>query len=519
MRKFLLITLLLPLGFIGCKKDKPVTEEPEFFVNEDPATFSEVGSFDVGELGAAEISAFDPITNRLFVVKNENEDVPGKTPVNQIEIIDFKDPANMKSIGMISMAPFGGAVNSLAVHDGKLAAAIQDKTKQANGKVVVFKTSDYSKIAEATVGALPDMVTFSPDGKYIMSANEGEPSADYTNDPSGTVSIIDVSNNYAVTTLDFSSMEGQKAALIQKGFRIFGPGLNFVKDIEPEYITISADSKTAWVTLQENNGIAKIDIASKTISNIFPLGFKDYNLAGNEIDQSDINLDSKTPYIAAKWKVKGVYMPDAIAVLETNGIPYLFTANEGDAREYAGFSEVLRIKNKDVKLDATAFPNAVDLKKDEQLGRLNITTTLGDIDGDGDLDELYSFGARSFSVWNGNTGAQVFDSKNDLDTKCVEEKVYDDLRSDDKSIEPEGIALGTVGSKKVAFVGMERSDAVAVYNVTVPTAPVFLQLLKCGDAPEGVLFIPAKDSPTKKSLLVVSNEGDGVIKVYSPKTI
>ncbi|SDJ78968.1 hypothetical protein SAMN04487898_104283 [Pedobacter sp. ok626] len=509
MRKFLLFALLLTIGITSCKKDK----SPESIDNEDPTTFAEVGSFDVGEVGAAEISAFDPLTKRLFVVKNENEDVAGKTPVNQIEIIDFADPSNMKSIGMISMTPFGGAVNSIAVHDGKLAAAIQDKTKQANGKVVFFKTSDYSKIAEVTVGALPDMVTFSPDGKYVMSANEGEPSADYTNDPSGTVSIIDVGNNYAVTTIDFSSMEGQKNALMQKGFRIFGPGLNFVKDIEPEYITISDNSKTAWVTLQENNGIAKIDIASKTITDIFPLGFKDYNLTGNEIDPSD--KDSKMEL--AKWNVKGIYMPDAIAVLESSGIPYLFTANEGDAREYDLFKEAKRVK--EINLDPTAFPTAALLQTEAQLGRLNITTTMGDANLDGRFEQLYSFGARSFSVWNGNTGAQVFDSKNELDVKCIAEKVYDDGRSDDKSVEPEGITIGTMGNKKVAFLGMERADAVAVYDVTIPAAPVFLKLLKCGDAPEGVLFIPAKNSPTKKSLLVVSSEGDGVLKVYSPKTI
>lgn len=513
MKKILLATFLLSIGFFGCKKDKTNTGEPEFFVNEDPATFSEIGTFDVGEPGAAEISAFDPSTNKLFVVRNEDEGGPKQ--LNQIEVIDFKDPTRLSSISSISMTPFGGAVNSLTVHDGKLAAAIQANDKQANGKVVVFKTSDYSKIAEITVGALPDMITFSPDGKYIMTANEGEPSADYSNDPYGTVSIISVKENYAVTTINFSAMESQKATLMQKGFRIFGVGKNFLKDIEPEYITISSDSKTAWVTLQENNGIAKIDIPSKTISNIFPLGFKDYNVSGNEIDPSDAD----GVYKPAKWPVKGTYLPDAIAVLESNGTPYLFTANEGDAREYTGFVDALRLKDKDVKLDPTAFPNASDLKKDEQLGKLNIITSLGDLDGDGDLDELYSYGARSFSVWNGATGALIFDSKNELDVKCNDEKVYDDKRSDDKSVEPEGITIGAVGHKKVAFVGMERADAVAVYDVTSPTAPRFLQLLKCGDAPEGVLFIPAKDSPTKKSLLVVSSEGDGVIKVYSPKTI
>ncbi|TCD00981.1 choice-of-anchor I family protein [Pedobacter psychroterrae] len=515
MKRILLFSLLLT-ALYSCKKEKAI-EEPEFFVNEDAKTFAEIGMLDIGEIGAAEISAFDPLTNKLFVVKNENEGTP--TQDNRIAVVDFKNPAAMTVIGSISMTPFGGAVNSVAVSEGKLAAAIQNNDKQGNGKVVVFKTSDHSVIAEINVGALPDMVTFSPDGKYIMSANEGEPNATYTNDPEGTVSIISVANNYAVTTINFSSMTSQLPALAAKGFRIFGPGKNFVKDIEPEYITISADSKTAWVTLQENNAIAKIDIASKTITNIFPLGFKDYNIAGNEIDPSDVpNQIGK--YTPAKWPVKGMYLPDGIAVLESNGTPYLFTANEGDTREYEGFFvEFLRVKNKDIKLDPTIFPNAADLKTDEKLGRLNVTTTLGDTDGDGDLDELYSIGSRSFSVWNGNTGTQIYDSKNELDVKCVAAGAYDYLRSDDKSVEPEGVALGIVGNTKVAFVGMERADAVAVYDVTVPTSPVFLQLLKCGDAPEGVLFIPAKNSPTKKSLLIVSSENDGVLKVYTPNTI
>jgi hypothetical protein len=512
MKRTILFSLLV-MALISCKKDTAVTTEPEFFVNEDASSFAETASFDVGATGAAEITAFDPITKKLFVVRNENEGLANQ--VNQIEVIDFSNPSAMKSLGSIAMLPFGGAVNSVAVFDGKLAAAIQTTDKQANGKVVVFKTSDHSKIAEINVGAMPDMVTFSPDGKYILSANEGEPNTTYTNDPSGTVSIISVADNYSVVTLDFSSMAGQQANLKLKGFRIYGKDASFVKDIEPEYITISSDSKTAWVTLQENNAIAKINIGSKTITDIFPLGFKDYSLAGNEIDPSD---DDKV-YKPGKWNVKGMYLPDAITLLEDNGVPYLFTANEGDAREYDAFSEILRVKNKDVKLDATAFPDAVSLKLDANLGRLNITTTLGDKDGDGDLDELYSLGSRSFSVWNGNTGAQVFDSKNELDKVCVEGVVYDDGRSDDKSVEPEGITIGKVGNKKVAFVGMERADAVAVYDVTIPTKPVFLQLLKCGDAPEGVLFIPAKDSPTKKSLLLVSSEGDGVIKVYTPKTI
>lgn len=498
--------LLLSFGliiFTACKKEKT---EQEFFVNEDAATFAEVGMLDIGDAGAAEITAFDPSTNRLFVVNNSSAG-------NKIDVLDFANPASIKVISSISTIPYGGFVNSVAVSNGKLATAIEGTNLQANGKVVVFKTSDNSEIKSITVGALPDMVTFSPNGQFILTANEGQPNDDYSVDPDGSISIIDVNNNYSVVTINFASFVSQKASLVAGGLRIDGFNKDFVKDIEPEYITVSEDSKTAWVTLQENNGIARIDLTAKTITNIFPLGYKDYNILGNEIDVSDRDSQIKLD----KFNVKGVFMPDAIAVYTQNGIPYIFSANEGDAREYGTFSDVKRLK--DVTLDPTIFPNRTTLRGDAVLGRLNIITTLGDTDSDGDFDALYSLGSRSFSVWNGNNGSLVFDSKNELDQKAIGINVYDDGRSDDKSVEPEGITVGKVGNKMVAFIGLERADAVAIYDITNPQLPVFLQIIKTGDAPEGVLFIPAKDSPTKKSLLIVSSEGDGVVKVFTPNTI
>jgi hypothetical protein len=207
-------------------------------------------------------------------------------------------------------------------------------------------------------------------------------------------------------------------------------------------------------------------------------------------------------------------MPDAISHFSVNNVPYFVTANEGDAREYTAYTDVKRMKN--MTLDATVFPDAATLKLDANLGRLNLVADMGDIDGDGDLDEMVSFGARSFSIWNGNTGKIVFDSKNDVDKKTNELGTYDDKRSDDKGSEPEAVVVAKMGNQNILFVGLERSDAFMVYDVTNPVSPQYLQTVKTGDAPEGILFIPASKSPTKRSLLVVSSEGDGSVKIYQP---
>ena len=496
--KFLYL-LLITVTIFSCRKED-VAPPLENTQNEDLSGYTEIASISLGGVGAAEITAFDSETDRLFAVNNGTE--------NKIDVLDMSNPALVKVIKSISMLPYGGYVNSVAVVNGKLAAAIESTNKQAAGKIVVFNTSTYAEIKSINVGALPDMVTFSPDGKYIISANEGEPSNDYLNDPEGSVSIIKVAD-YSVTTLNFASFESQLASLASKGFRIFGPGKNFVKDIEPEYVTVSDDSRTAYVTLQENNAIAEIDLMTATIKKITPLGFKDYSLAANAIDVSD--RDNKIEF-ANFSKVYGMYMPDAIAYFNYNGTPYLFTANEGDSREYTAFTEMKRVK--DVSLDATNFPTATTLKTDAVLGRLNITTTLGDTDGDGDFDALYSLGSRSFSVWNATTGSQVFDSKNELDIKAKDLAIYDDGRSDDKSVEPESVTIGRVGSKSIAIIGLERADAFAIYDITIPTAPVFIKMYKTGDAPEGLLFIPASKSPINQSLIVTSNENDGTVKIY-----
>ncbi|PWJ55948.1 hypothetical protein CLV98_11242 [Dyadobacter jejuensis] len=469
-------------------------------VQEDPSKFTEIASIDLGGEAASEITAYDPTHMRLFTVNNENQAL--------VEVMDLSAFPAITKKSPIDVSALGGVANSVAVSGQYLAIAVEATNKQANGHIVVIDLATLQVLKSIEVGALPDMVTFSPDGKYIVSANEGEPNDAYTVDPLGTISIIDIPNGFSVKTLDFSHLEGAKATLMQDGFRIFGPGASFAQDIEPEYVAISDDSKMAYVTLQENNGVAEVDLINGAILRIHALGTKDYNLAMNAIDASD--KDGKIAL--STWPVKSFLMPDAIAYFNVGGNGYFITANEGDAREYTGFVEEERVKN--LTLDPTTFPTASTLQKDAQLGRLKITTTAGDTDGDKDFDVLYGFGGRGFSIFNANSGTMIYESGKELEEKVIAAGWYDDDRSDDKGVEPEGVTIGWINHKPVAFVAMERVNAVAIYDLTDPSAPKFLQLIKTGSAPEGIIYVPAEKSPNKMGLLITSNEGDGTVKFF-----
>ena len=485
----------------SCDKDDFLNQGNNPKVGKANIDFQYKSSIQVGGEAASEISAYDSKTKKLFVVNVQSQ---------QISVFNISDLNNPVEETPIAVAP--GSPNSVAVSKGKLAIAVEANPKQNPGHILVYDTASMTLLNSYEVGALPDMVTFSSNGQYIVSANEGEPNDDYTIDPEGTISIIDVSSG-TVSTLGFQKFAAQQSVLENQGFRVFGPGATFVQDVEPEYVAISQDSKTAWVTLQENNGIAKVNLQSKQIEAIFPLGFKDFNAIGNEIDPSDKD-DVKA---LNSWPVFGVYMPDAIKYAKINGSEYIVTANEGDSRDYSAFSEEARIK--DVVLDPTAFPDFAFLQEDKNIGRLKITSSMGDTDGDGDYDKLYSYGARSFTIWSGN-GQMIYDSANEISRKTLELTPDrfndDDGRSDDKGAEPESVEILKINNKHILFVGLERNDQVLVYDISTPSSPKFIQILSnVGDeAPEGLLAIPAKDSPNGKDLLVVSNEDSGTVSFY-----
>ncbi|MCF0069823.1 choice-of-anchor I family protein [Dyadobacter sp. CY261] len=498
MQKKPLLALLLAAALMnGCTDHFP--QNPG---QENPAAFKEVAGVDLGNVAAAEISAYDPISKRLFTVNNEKAAI--------VDVLDLSALPTITKLQPIDVSALGGVANSVAVSNGKLAIALEATNKQAPGSVIVLNTSTLQQIKQITVGALPDMVTFSPDGRFIVTANEGEPNADYSVDPDGSVSIIDVTDSYSVRTLDFAAFSNDYDALATKGFRKFGPKATFAQDIEPEYVAISDNSQKAFVTLQENNGIAEIDLISGKILNLHPLGTKDYNNILNAIDASD---DDKKIELK-NWPVKSFYLPDAISYFSVNGTPYVITADEGDAREYSTFDEQKRVSS--LKLNPANFPNADELKKTPNLGRLRVTSTRGDHDNDGVYEELYAFGGRGFSIFHAADMKRVYDSGNSLEQEVIKAGSYDDSRSDDKGVEAEGVTVGWMNGKPVGFIAMERVDAIGVYDLSNPGAPQFLQIIKTGDAPEGVLFIPADKSPNGKSLLVTSNEEDGTVKFFQP---
>jgi DNA-binding beta-propeller fold protein YncE len=490
-----------------------------------------IGTYATGQYNqsAAEIPAYDPASKRLFVVNAQN---------GKVDVVDASDPTNPTLITSIDTSAFG-LPNSVAINQGIVAIAVENADKQAKGQVLFYTANspDFATPLKALeVGALPDMLTFSPDGKTVLVANEGEPNADYTNDPVGSISIIDLSLGVeaaTVKTADFTAFNSQFAQLKAAGVKFkedVGTTRTVAQDLEPEYIAFSPDSTKAWVTLQEANAIAVIDIATATIESVKPLGFKDYSQPNNALDASDrdkvINIRN--------WPIFGMYQPDAIASYTANNQTYYITANEGDSRDYDGYSEEARIK--DLTLDPTAFPNAAELQKDENIGRLLVTTALGDTDGDGDYDQLYSYGGRSFSIWN-SQGQLVYDSGDAFERITAEQfpEFFNasnsnnnfDNRSDDKGPEPEGLVTGKINDRTYAFIGLERIGGVMVYDVTDPVSPTFVQYINNRDftaatdsaaakdlGPEGLAFISAQDSPNGKPLLVVANEVSGSTTFY-----
>ncbi|MRI33244.1 alkaline phosphatase [Endozoicomonas sp. OPT23] len=529
---------------------------------ENHASMTLVGRYSAGQafeedVSRAEIVDFHKTSKSILVINAEDNtvDILNASGLTEEVLINPKSSSNLLrrsqlNVGADVQTITAGGVNSVAVSGGLMAVAVENNVKTDPGVIAFYtlsETGEASFLKEVAAGALPDNVVFSPDGKYAIAANEGEPTKDYTIDPEGSVTIIPVvegvpaNSGIQVSFAEFNKGEGRNNEL-SSDVRISHPEASVAQDLEPEYVTVSEDSKTAFVSMQENNAIASIDLDTQYVKAIWGLGAKDHGLDGNGFDAS--NKDDVTN-IVPHANVFGLYMPDTIAAVSINGTDYILTANEGDSREYEGgdakYVDEERVEK--LTLDANVFSNPDELQQDEALGRLKVLTTQGDTDNNGEFEQLYSFGARSFSIFNGQSGELVFDSGDDFEQITAltlgenfnsnnDENSSGDSRSDDKGPEPEALAVGQVNDKTYAFIGLERTGGIMMYDITDPTEPDFVEytinrdfsvdlendLQSAGDlAPEGMKFVAAADSPSGNALLIVGNEVSGSTTVYQIK--
>ncbi|MDU6961351.1 MAG: choice-of-anchor I family protein, partial [Staphylococcus sp.] len=487
--------------------------------------------------GGTEIVKYNPTNGVAYSINGDKE---------ALDIVDVAHPSvdgtiNLKKrIYLQDNDIEAGDVTSVAVHPGgdyfAVSAPAVDKTQPGT---VAFYDKDGNYLNHVTVGSLPDMVTFSKDGKYLLVANEGEPNDDYTVNPEGSVSVIDVTSGPShLSAQDIRTASFTKEH--QKGLRALGPNAkDAYLNIEPEYIAVDNQSKYAYVTLQEVSAIAKIDIANASIVDVKALPYKDHSLVQNSMDTSDKDGKSELRRVP----VLGLLQPDGIETYEYNGETYLVIANEGDSQDYKGYAEETRVKKikNDIQLDATYYQGYTQevlddmvkngLFNDDQLGRLKVTTDQPFKDENGTYHALVSYGGRSFSILRASDLEMIYDSGNDIEQRILEllperfnvdYKDYNDIevdgRSDDKGPEVENVVVGQVGSHSYAFVGLERVGGIMIYDITNPYEPYFVKYLYDPDnkdiSPEGITFESAEKSPNGKPLLIASFEVSGTTSTW-----
>lgn len=517
----------------------------------DPIQMRVVGTCRTGpfDASACEIAAWHPASSRLLVTSA----AAGLVPV-QVGTDLRLSPSDARAMRGIS---------SVAVHGDMVAICGSGADASSVGEVIILDPL-MKELASIPVGHGPDMLTFTPDGRTLIVANEAEPSEDGSIDHPGTLSIIDLSNGVAqpsVRHVTFESFEPQVDALRARGLHAPMPGRSLVQQLEPEYIAVSPDGRWAFVSMQEANAIAIVDIAKARCIALEPLGMKDFGADGVGLDPSD---KDGGPAIA-RWPIHGLYQPDTLACFVHGKELFVASANEGEPRDHSFWSEVRRLSELAHRdggsmpvLDAQAFPaTAPDgagpelqlrtparLRAADGAGRLQVSRVAGDVDGDGDSDRLITFGGRSASLWRvrcDDAGTPLglelaWDSGSAIERTILERmpKAFNadhdkgdsaDARSDVRGPEPEGLAVADIGGRRILFVGLERPGGVIAWDITDPRAPTLATYANrrdpqadapdaAGDlGPEGLLVIPAATSPTGRPLLVVCNEVSGTLTV------
>ena len=486
------------------------------------------------EGGVAEIVAYSQDNQKFYLVNGREQkldivSLAGLTAGEEGQSLTLEQRLDVSQ--MIPGFAFGD-LTSVAVdpvHD-RVAVAVQAEDYAAKGAILLLNY-DGEYLAHYPAGVQPDNVTFSPDGRYVLSANEGEPRQGYENgtDPQGSVTIVDLAaETPAPNTVTFEAFDAQREALVA-GNVILKQGRNPSTDLEPEYIAVDGDSTTAYVALQEANSIAVLDLASGQFTGVHSLGFKDHSQPGNELDANKEDKQAKLQNEA----FMGVYMPDGIALYEAGGKTFLLTANEGDASEWEEYANITTVVTGTVEEDGETTDVEVEVLDKTKLDGLPAV----------EEGTHFTLGGRSFSLYEVTEDGltQVFDSGSDFES--ITAQAYPDhfnasnknnkldSRSDAKGPEPESVTVNLVEGKPYAYVGLERIGGVMVYDLSDPAHPAFVEYVNTRDftvdfpeagtdpaqgdvSVEGMCAVPASASPTGQALLLTANEVSGTVAVF-----
>ncbi len=407
--------------------------------------------------------------------------------------------------------------------------------------VYLLERNQYPGVGLSRLDKIGDAV-YVGKGKFrILERDSGTPDDgntskkfifEFTLDGATDISELPIADKMTSTgpddkTLEMMSADDLEAMGIKPVFKtkiLNLPSIGYLPSDKPEGLAIAPGNR--MIVLNDNDfGLAGAGVTDNSDLGIINVGTNNGFDASNEDDNIEI------------WPrpTQGFYMPDAIASYDVDGKTYIVTANEGDARDYDGYSEEDRVK--DLNLNPDYFPNAFGLQDEENLGRLNTTLANGDINGDGLHEIIYSYGARSFSIWD-EFGNLVYDSGNDFEKNLSvlaannfnsnnDDNDSRKARSDDKGPEPEAVEIVPFNGKIYALIGLERQGGIMVYDVSNPFAPRYIDYFQnrnfavdaesvdAGDlGVEDILYIPADDSPTGRPLVVTANEVSGTISIF-----
>lgn len=497
-----------------------------------------------GEDGlVAEISASVSIANRLYTISSGGS--------NLVSVSDWSDPTNPKLVSQLDLSGF--FTTSVATFGNLIAIATTPDNYDAIGittpesQIRLYSLNPSGKLTEVavvTTGFLTDGMQFSADGRQLYIANEGQPNADYSVDPIGSVSIITISGqggnlSFSEAEITFPDLNAAGVEMLGSGIRFSGKTgvtTSFGQDAEAEYV--SAAGGYLFVTLQESNTVARIDLDTNQVDAYIGLGWVDYSQVSVDLDDKDGGFNP-----LPGQNVTGLRMADGIAAWEQGSNVYFVTANEGDAREYTGYLD----ERRDSGLGYTDVPGRLKLivNGNDPNAALVLSSNLGDTDPTNDFTfesstrtgMPVSFGSRSLSLFDGLTGELLWDSwmtddiggtdyNTSLQNIAQFAGIYDDGRSDDKGVEPESVVVFEYNSRFYAVGSLERTTAgdktgdgtsldpvtqgglLVIYDVTDVNDVDFVTYQQVSRSPEGLEVISAPESPTGRVLLGVSAEFD-----------